>query len=230
MKKKNKIIEEIYTVRTITAFSVFCALFVALLFVMRIDDLALYIASGYVLAVSAGVCALGAFLWIFGKIKRSPLRAYTVAFVGQLVFFSALSAVLFAILVRDVSLSDAYGVLLAYGVLVVAIYTVYACSKDAFFHALATGIGIVALYVLRHFQGGARFIPLLAVFAVLSVAFAVFAFLYKKTLKTEKFAVIAATVFNIASSVVFAHGPSLFPYIVGANVVLYFITRLFVKL
>ena len=53
MKKENKILEEIYTGRVITAFSVFCALFVALLFVTKIDDLALYIASDYILAISA---------------------------------------------------------------------------------------------------------------------------------------------------------------------------------
>lgn len=230
MKKENKILEEIYTVRTITAFSVFCALFVALLFVTKIDDLALYIASDYILAISATVAAIGAALWIYGKLKKETLCAFTAAFIGQLVFYSALSAVLFGVLVKDTTPSDTYGVLLAYGILVTALYTVYASAREAFSHALAAGMGIAGLYVARYFQGGSKFIPIAAALCVLYIAYAVFSLIRKRMAKSEKYAVCAATVFSIASAAIFAAEPPMFFYIIAANAALFIVTRLFVKL
>ncbi len=230
MKKQNKILEEIYTVRTITAFSVFCALFVALLFVLKIDDLELYIASKSIMIASLFITAVGAALWIFGKIRKEPLRAFTLAFIGQLVFFSAFSAVLFAILVKEGVATDSFGVLLAYGILCIALYTVYASARDSFSHALATGIGVAVLYVLRHFQGGGKFYPILAAVCVIFIGFALLMLLRKKEPKSELFAICAASLFNIVAAVLFAFEPPLFLWLIGGEVALYFVTRLFVKL
>lgn len=230
MKKQNKILEEIYTVRTITAFSVFCVLFTVLLFMLKVDDLLLYIASKYILAVSAALSLAGAFMWIFGKAKKEPLRAFTLAFTGQLVFFGSLSAVLFAILIRDTMPSDAFGVLLAYGIICVALYTVWASARESFSHALCVGLGVSALYVLKYFQGGGKFIPLLISALAVFGAYAVFALFCKKIPKCEKYAIVAATLFNAGAAILFAFEPPLFYYLIGGEAVLYFVTRLFVKL
>lgn len=230
MKKQNKIIEEIYTLRTITVFSVFCALFIAALFVFRTDELKLYIASKAILMVSSTVALVGAVLWMTGKVKKELLRTYTLSFIGQLVFFSALSAVLLAFLIKDGYGSDAFGVLLAYGILCTALYTVYAAAKDSFSHAVATVIGVVSLYVLRHFQGGSKFYYALAAVCVISVLFLVFSILRKKEPKSELFAIAAASVVSVGASVIFALKPPLFFYIIGALIIQYFVVRLFVKL
>ncbi len=231
MKKQNKILEEIYTVRTITAFSLFCVLFVALLFALKLDELTLYMASDYILPIFSVIAVLGAVLWVLGKIKKGALRAYTLAFIGQLVFFGALPVVLFALLMKDVpDKNDVFSALLAYGILCVVLYTVYASSRESFSHALSSGMGIALIYVLRHFQGGRKFFPILIAANVIFVAYLVFSILRKRKQKSELFAIGAATLFNVAATVIFALEPPLFFYIIGGQAALYIVTRLFVKL